>query len=653
MAAAPAALPDDDTDDEPPTPRARPATPRPPSGALDDLALVAVLDENADALAAARRLLLGEVRASLSNVALGYDLLQPYLSADEQQRYLARATPLFQRYLTELGPLFLLSAGGNMRTTPLCAALTQYLAIVGDPGVPPLDAARDELLRNFAGALTASLGADGYPAEDIGYGTMMAGRFGQVASCLRRAGLYDAYAASPRLAGCGQALLHFVQPWGEFLSNTGDHSDEFRDRELLLAHLARVNGDPALTWLLGTLVFPPLDAERRAAFAGSLAETELAPGLRVPTTAIALLVLPDAPRPVRPAAPPVPTAFRDRDRGIVSFRSGWGDDDAYVYFDGSQRPSAALGHGHDSGGHFSLSALGEYFAVGPGRYGIEQDQHNVMLVDGKSGRSTDGRWTPSPYQGRLLAYQPGTLCDYAAVDYSQQANCTWAVRHLGLVKAPELPAGAYVWTLDDVNAANDYRAFWWTLYSEPGNQIALAGDHATITGRRHGAQLDVHFALPAPAEYPKPHTLTLTQDQPFTSSFKYVSRATAQTQAYRTVHHAVYFRPRLVAQVQGYNGRMLTVLVPRPASAPAPRVAALPTLPGALALRLTFADVQDTLITALGHRLLEADGVRAVGAWVVVRRRRADGRMLTHALGEGELIEVDGRALPRTAPVAG
>jgi len=612
---------------------------------LDDIALVALLDHNADALEAARRVLVSRPGAyGDGNLALGYDLMQPHLSDGDRRLFVDWAVDQMRRHLEAAGPRFLLGAGANHRWGPMFVALLLLLAIDGDPGVPPLGAERAELVRNFEAALYGSFGAEGYPAEDIGYGTQMVGWLTRGATCLRRAGLYDAYGRCPRFARAGNALLHFVQPWGHYLSNTGDHSDDFRCRELALAHLARYNGDPTLTWLLGTLLVPNLDPEYQERYAGSLAETELAPGFRVPTSAVSLIVLPDAPRPVHPRQARVPTAFMDSDRGIVSFRSGWGDDDTFVYFDGSQRPGSAMGHAHDSGGHFSLTALGEYFAVGPGRYGIEQDQHNVMLVDGKSGQSTDGNWGPALYQGRLIACRPGDFCDYAAADNSRQSNCYWSFRHLGLVKGPGAPG--YVWTVDDVNGANDFREFWWTLHSEPGNRIELRGDHAVIIGRRHGNALHVHFALPDPAAYPRPHTLELAQDVPFTSSYKYVSRKEAEANAFHTVHHAVYFRPRLIGKLRGYNGSLLSVMVPRPAGAPEPKVEAIPTLMGALAMRLTFAGIQDTIIWASGHGLLEADGVKGRGRWVVVRRGGRGGRVLAHAIDQGDRLEVDGRSYP-------
>ena len=622
------------------------------NNSLDDIVLVGLLENDDRALEAGRRVLLSGPASSPNNynVVFGYDLIQPHLSAADRRTIAGWLVEHMRRMLGSMKPTYLESAGSNIGMAYMLVALTLLLAIDGDEGVPDLAAERSRLLLLFEAALYSSIGEGGYPEEDIGYGTLMTGRVARVATCLRRAGLYDAYRKAPRFTRFGRAMLHFVQPWGMYLSNTGDHGDDFGCRDLVLAHLARYNNDPTLIWLMTTLSYPPLDLEHRGRIDAVARETELADGLQVPTTAVSLISLADAPQPIHPAKAKLPTAFVDRDRGIVSFRSGWKAEDTFVYLDGSQRPTGGQGHAHDSGGHFALSALGEYFAVGPGRFGMDQDQHNVMLVDGKSGRTTDGHWRASWYQARLIDYRPDPFCDYAAADNTQQANCHWSWRHLGLVKpvgeGPGTGPPAYVWTVDDVNGAYDFREFWWTLHSEPGNTIEVRRDSATIHGRRRGGLLDVHFAFPPTDAHPQPHTLELAQDVPWTSSHKYIKVEEAIANSYRTVHHATYFRPRLIAKLSGLNGRLMAVMTPRKQGSPEPKVEALPTVHGSLAMRLTFTEVQDTLIWAFAHQLLEADGIRGRGRWVVVRRLRKSGRVIAHALGQGDWLEIDGRAYP-------
>jgi hypothetical protein len=438
--------------------------------------------------------------------------------------------------------------------------------------------------------------------------------------------LYDAYKQCPRFARFGRAILHFVQPWGEHLTSTGDQYDSFPERIFVLGRLARVTCDPSLAWLAGTISDPPTKLWPP--------ELALRPGLRIPASYLSLLVLDDL-KPVSPAKAGLPTQYVDRGRGLVSFRSGWNADDTFVVLDGSQRSPSAQGHHHSSCGHFDLSALGEYFAIDTGRYNMEQNCHNVVLVDGKSGRSSDGEWCMAWHHGLLTDYRPGDFVDFASVDSSHQHNCYWARRYLGLVKGKGAPA--YVWMVDDINKANDWAEFWWQLHTSPENVIEIHDGRASIRGWRKGNFLDVHFALPDPNRYPKPHQLTIEQDEATPSSHKYVGNARERAKAFKRpsdmLHGAVFLRPRLLAKVAGYNGRFLSVMIPRRKGERPAKVQQLPSLDNSLALRITFAGVEDTLIWAYEHNLLEAGEVKARGNWTVVRRSLRTGKVMEQATG--------------------
>ena len=53
--------------------------------------------------------------------------------------------------------------------------------------------------------------------------------------------------------------------------------------------------------------------------------------------------------------------------------------------------------------------------------------------------------------------------------------------------------------------------------------------------------------------------------------------------------------------------------------------------------------VEDTVIWAYEHHILEAGDVVARGNWCVVRRKR--GRVIAHAIDEGTRLEVAGKAI--------
>jgi hypothetical protein len=230
----------------------------------------------------------------------------------------------------------------------------------------------------------------------------------------------------------------------------------------------------------------------------------------------------------------------------------------------------------------------------------------------------------------------------------------WAWRSLGLVKGGRVPA--YVWTVDDINKANDWAEFWWTLNTSPENTIAIDGQRATITGWRRGNHLDVHFALPSPDSYPRAHDLALTQDINQASAYKYVGdparRALDYARPTDQLHGALYVRPRLIARIRGANGRCLALMLPRRRGARPAVVERLDAVDNSLALRITFpdADVTDTLIWAFEHHLLRAGDVDARGAWCVVRQATRSGRLLDYALGDGTWLRVAGRAVRVRCP---
>ena len=611
------------------------------SGAAREIATVAVIDENADCAEALARLFGNtewvDFRGRLSLPSpVAYDIVHDSLPESVRESYCKLVVGDLKRRVTEAGPDYYRRSGHNISLGAGVGALWGLLAVKGDAGVPDLSEEQAELVRMLEATLHVVYNVDGYPEEDVGYGTSVGAHMSQLAESLRRAGIYDPYEACPRYALFGRALLHFVQPWGEYLSNTGDHGDDFGQREFVLARLAAETKDPTLTWLLGTLSY-------------GAGEIELRRGFQAPASTLSLIALPDAPKAVHPRRAGVPTQFRDRGRGIVSLRSGWREDDTLVVFDGSQRSSSAQGHSHASCGHFSISALGEYFAIDTGRYNIEQNCHNVVLVDGKSGRSTDGEWVYTKQHGRLTDYVPGEFVDFVAVDSSHQHNCYWAYRSLGLVKGAR-GAPAYVWTVEDINKANDHGEYWWQLHTSPENVIRAKKDSAAIRGYRHGNWMDVRWVLPDPDEYPEPHRLLeVTQDEATPSSYKYIpnprERAKEAPRPAAMVHHAGYLRPRLIAKVSGLNGRFMSLMVPRRKGERPARIQRLAAVPNSLAARITFAAVEDTVIVAYDHQLLEADDVAGRGRWCVVRRSRASGKVLAHALGDGTSLTVGGRKL--------
>jgi len=635
------------------------------AGGVEEMAMVAAMDLDADTIEATRRVLLAAQDADpLSRddhpcrrmtylvgwFSLAYDLIAPQLTKKDRRAYTGWvARSAIPHVVDSIPPQqYFRSAGMNIPIYGMETALPAILAVMGDSGVPPLKRELERLIVCLRASLHAAIGPDGYPIEDIGYGTGVAGELAMRADMLARAGLYNGWAEFPRLQKYGRAVLHFVQPWGRHASNAGDFTDMWSNREYALTRIAAETKDPTLSWLVGTLAHrsdhgtPPAKED----FGD---EVEVRRGLRVCPKATSLILLDEFLSPVRPKAATVPTQFRDRARGIVSFRSGWKDDDTFVVFDGSQRSPACQGHDHASAGSFTLSALGEYFGIDCGRYCNEQQEHNVVLVNGQSGVSHEGQWRAAPHAGILLDYVPDDFCDFAAADSALQTRSIWARRYLGLVKGSTGEGGAtgYVWTVEDVNHANDLTEFWWTLNTHPRNTVKTAKDHATIHGCQTGSALDVHIVLLPEDEYPDAHRVRFVKDTNTCQATAYTGdpRTRADHYARQGVHGSVSIRPRLIAKVKGWNGRFMSLMIPRARGVRPAAVKRLKTHYNALAVKARFQDVEDTIIWAYEHGLLEADDIQGLGQWCVVRRSRRTGRVLRHALGNGTSLRIGGREL--------
>ncbi|MCC7193199.1 MAG: heparinase II/III family protein [Phycisphaeraceae bacterium] len=638
--------------------------------ALCSIAIVGVIDQNERAINAVKKVLDGIPKAEAkwnrdrSRYGYGtrytlhhaYDLVANFMTDMERRNYTDWAVQASIRESLEMirKNNFLRCAAANIPMAGMITALHGVFAVEGDPGVPDLSAEKTLLLQYLEASLYSELGENGYAHEDIGYGTLMTSDLASLIEVARRAGVYDAYTRCPRYLKFGRSMLAFVQPWGKALSNTGDYGADFGHRAPVFPRIAAATNDRVLLWLHGQLSYPIATSGPRDMSKRRLHHPELFIGrdYQIPVDYTSLVTVEDLKPPVHPSKARVPTQYADRDRGLVTFRSSWKSDATFVVFDGSHRTPAGQGHAHDSGGHFSLSSLGEYFAIDTGRYNIEQDQHNVVLVDGKPGVSTNGEWRMTHYASRLTGYRPDAFVDTSSVDSSQTSDCYWARRTLGLVKDPtNAGVPSYVWTVEDINKNNDFHEFWWQMQVNPRHKIKLHNGHATVQGSNHGNLLDVHIGMPFPNQYPKPSTLEWSHELKLCGSRKYILKDPLELQAdyVRLVGNEEYgpsfARPRLLAKVSSYAGRFMSLMIPRKKGAAAPKVERLDSLDNSLAMRVTFKNVEDTIIWAYEHHLLEAGDVVARGNWCVVRRSRKSGKVLAHAIDEGTRLEVAGKPM--------
>lgn len=600
---------------------------------LDDMALAGVLDGTSEMIESARHLLLAAARYDAAlpdstlpsqklawgggrHIAWAYDLIHGHLG-DSDRRVISQW--LWQvgikEFLERCGSSGLESAGSNVQLLGLVSALFSLMAIAGDEEVPDITESRDQLIRLLKASVRSVLGPDGYPWEDIGYGTAVIALLAPLLDAVRRAGWWDAYEDSGRLRKFGHAMLQFVQPWGGSLSVTGDHGDGFADREFILARLAHLNNDPTLLWLSGTLEYPPQRLGQWSELRRFHPEMKLADGRNLPISGLSLLVWPWLKEPQTPLQADSPPRFIDHGRGIVSQRTGWNADDMLLVVDGSQRSSSVRGHDHESAGHFNLSAKGGYFAIDMGRYSVDRLHHNVV-VPGES-KEAHADWKMTNHHGRLIRNETGPHCDWVGIDASQQAGCHWSYRHIGMIRARGGPS--YVWMMDDVNlddGKSGKQPYQWLLHTSPENRITLDESSAIIEAWRGGNHLDVFFSTEADSG------LQLSVREQRCGSSNYITPeilaqrlATYGDSPREMIHGPVFQCPLLTARTSGYRLRQLSVLVPRNRQSTRPRFRAMESIPNTLAFELEEDGYRDRFVWAIDHGLLIAPGIDAKGLW--------------------------------------
>ncbi len=576
-----------------------------------------------------------------------YDMAAQFLTSAERSLFCQWAMRFVIKHNVDLlSPKLYFGPGGNINFVGLNGALMTALVLQGDKLVKVDQRLIDSLLGMMEAAIGGCIAPSGYPLEDIGYGTAVVANMSYTIETARRLGVADFAARYPRYNKFGRAMIHFVQPWGEHLSNTGDHGDDFKRRDFILPRLAEETHDPTLLWLWQTLSYNhgaihPMNSDQTL-----YGEAALGKGRQVPATINSLVAAPLLAKAQRPTAATVPIAFCCRRRGLVSFRSGWRNDDLLLVFDGSSRSDGAQGHHHDSSGHFSLSAVGEYFSIDTGRYNVTRTCHSVVLVNGESTPDRDS-WSQTLHEGRLTEYAPHQFVDSAAADATAQYGgaVRKAERRVGLVKG----AGArpYVWVQDAINANDKWATFDWQMQCAPESKVKVHKRGGVVTGFQHGNLLGVDLFVPLfPGKRNDPAAHKVDSafcDMAHPNAVTYLDIDTQEkidqkvaefSRPAAMIHGPVHERPRLVVRYEGWNGRSLAVLIPRLKGEAAPKLKQIEAVPGAIAVEIAFAKVTDTLIVSYDHPVLKAGEVDERGGWCVIRRSNETGKVIRRIVGE-------------------
>lgn len=332
----------------------------------------------------------------------------------------------------------------------------------------------------------------------------------------------------------------------------------------------------------------------------------------------------------------LPTANYSPGVETANFRTSWSREAVYLGVQGAGRSHVCHGHAHADCGHFSLFAYGEYLAIDTGRYNTDEDQHNVVLVDGKPHMPVgDGRWGANRSSGRLADFQRHALLDYARADAAMMKGCAWADRHFLFVRTGG--DDAYVVVVDAINVDQTPHALHWQLHTDPRQRIEILGPRsAAVAGTR--ARLDLTFAV-HPANDPTREAETLkliTGEKEW--GWPYGVGNIAGNHDRTGLLQTSFKRPRLLAVVSETAGHLLTVLSPRRAGQPALTVRQIPQRK-VLHVEIDLGDRIDTVIAALDHGYIKLPGIRGWSELALIRRDRT-GRLTDAWTADGVGLEL-------------
>jgi hypothetical protein len=328
----------------------------------------------------------------------------------------------------------------------------------------------------------------------------------------------------------------------------------------------------------------------------------------------------------------VPTATYSAGTELANFRTSWSRGAVYLNVLGSGRSHASQTHKHADCGHFSIFAHGEYLAIDTGRYNVDEDQHSVVMVDGKPHLPCAG-WGMNTRGGRLLDFQRAGFVEYVRVDMAHMKDCIWADRHFLFVRLGG--DDAYMVAIDNINKNNAKHSYWWQLHAHPAAAVRIDGERqASVVGR--AGRLDVTFAVPTALDFPSdPHRIALRADEAWWSR-PYGKNDAAPSHDRADVWITSVRRPRLIAEVEGLNGQIMAVIVPR-RTGDAPLTVRQVAQRRVLTMVVESEAYVDTIAAPLDSGVLLTPDMRGFTELAVVRRDKQGGLVDQWSVGAERL----------------
>jgi len=423
--------------------------------------------------------------------AIGYDLVQPFLSPEQDV--------LLRNEVEELGAyIYSASTTGKAGSTDAYHWIGEerearyasnwntvshgnmgLCALVLDAHPEWIELANKRLLGYFKFSNDAT-GAPYEGASYLGYGKQNAVDYAVALNRLRGVDLLACKEAA-HLDQISQWLAYSEYPWGGGVVPINQSNDLLNQSDWYLYFCSRFQNRVGM-WAWLRMVG---DSSRYGGTGSYGANDHSGHSSRMMQS---ILWVDNSLSPLSPSVADWPLS-KQFELGQVVARSGWGDGDSLFTLTSDRGIEGVWNHADENS--FTFYACGESFAIDPGVGKKTADWHNVILVDGKG---QDGVGGPDATQGSITYFEDsGDVVQVTgqAKDAYTKAGLTNAERHITYRRSAEAPS---LVIKDDYRKVGDAPGkFVWQMFTAEGNKVDPLPDGRTvrITGANGQGVCDV------------------------------------------------------------------------------------------------------------------------------------------------------------------
>jgi|GEM_PF-953494 len=334
----------------------------------------------------------------------------------------------------------------------------------------------------------------------------------------------------------------------------------------------------------------------------------------------------DAAAPVIPLTEStMPLGFCTTGSGTASFRSSWSRNSIFACLLGAGRDRASHGHAHADCGHFGISIGSEYLAIDTGRYNTNEDQHSIVLIDGKNRYPSSregGGMDRDRRSGKLKNYEQTDYLDHCTADATHMKDCVWALRDFFFVRVDA--ENAYIIMLDNINfdGGQQPHEYWWQMQVSPDAAIEIKDDGtAAVLGKQN--RLDCSFFQKRQEDVAAdkaPNQINLEEDiQEWVWPYGREQVDKAAEFELLGLQITSVRRPRLLAKQKSNSCTLLSVVVPRRLEQPLLSIQQFGVTNG-IGVEVIAPTFCDRFYAAPDHAFIEAeDGTRGFAEFAMQR----------------------------------